>query len=230
MSIAEALARAGGIIEDALSRSGADRHVTVMAATKTLPAGTVAAAISAGVRVVGENRVSEGGRKIAALGRHAAEFHVIGPFFNGEIRQALRDFDSIDTVSSIEAVEALAARTVSRRLTAPRFLLEVNTSGEASKHGFPPEIGLLEEVCGRCVDLGTPPGGLFTVGPLSLEEASSRAAFSRLRTLRDGLSAIPGLTLRELSMGMSDDFHWAVMEGATTVRLGRFLFGSRRLT
>ncbi len=199
--------------------------VSVMAVTKNHPPEVVMAALEAGVRLIGENRVSEGGRKVAAIGRDRAEFHLIGPLHRGEVRQAVRDFHWIDSVASTVVAAEIARRSAGRSL--PGILLEVNTSGEASKHGFAPAAGELERVVLECVAMGLEPAGLLTVGPLVLEERASRRAFALLRSIRDEVGARTGLPLRELSMGMSDDFRWAVMEGATTVRLGRFLLGER---
>ena len=199
--------------------------VSVMAVTKNHPPYVVLAAVEAGIRLVGENRVSEGGRKIAAVGRDRAEFHLIGPLHRGEVRQAVRDFHWIDSVAGAGIVAEIARRSAGR--IAPGILLEVNTSGEPSKHGFAPDAGELEKVVIECRSSGLEPAGLLTVGPLAVGERASRSAFALLRSIRDEVGARTGLPLRELSMGMSDDVIWAVMEGATTVRLGRFLLGER---
>lgn len=199
--------------------------VSVMAVTKNHPPEVVLAVLEAGIRLVGENRVSEGGRKIAAVGRDRAEFHLIGPLHRGEVRQAVRDFQWIDSVDGTGIAAEIARRSTGR--TAPGILLEVNTSGEPSKHGFPPDAGELERAVLECRSMGIEPAGLLTVGPLAFGERASRSAFALLRSIRDEIGARTGLPLRELSMGMSDDFTWAVMEGATTIRLGRFLLGDR---
>lgn len=228
-TIAENLARAQRTIGEALDRCGErDRTVRIMAVTKTHPPETVRMALEAGVRLIGENRVSEGGRKIREVGREAADFHMIGPLHTGEVRQAVRDFHSIDSVGRLKIAGEIARRTVRQGKPAPVILLEVNTSGEASKHGFAPETGLLEEKVCEVRELGLGVSGFLTVGPLDAGEQAIREAFALLRRLRDSISRSSGSPLSELSMGMSDDFRLAVLEGATTVRLGRYLFGSRR--
>jgi len=228
--IAYNLSRAEEMIQEALQRSREpNRQVRIMAVTKTHGAEVVRAAVEAGVRAIGENRVSEGGRKVKALGRDYAEFHMIGPLHRGEVRQAVRDFDWLDAVCRRKIVDEVARRTVGKGLEQPGILFEVNTSGESSKMGWPPEFGLLEEEIGRAMDLGLSVSGLLTIGPLEAGEDRVRAAFSMLRRLRDRLSGSLDIELRELSMGMSDDFPMAVSEGATTVRLGRFLLGPRNL-
>jgi pyridoxal phosphate enzyme (YggS family) len=227
-SVRERLQEALSVIRDALAECGSPaRVIRVMAVTKTHPAAAAAAAIAAGIPLIGENRVSEGGRKIAQLGRESAEFHLIGPLHTGEVRQAVRDFHSIDSLDRLKVAAEIARRITPGPSRSPRVMVEVNTSGEVSKHGFPPDAGLLEEALLAFTGMGLAVSGLLTVGPVPGADVSPRRAFALLRQLRDRLSASTGIPLEELSMGMSDDFREAVLEGATTVRLGRFLFGER---
>ncbi|MBN1433919.1 YggS family pyridoxal phosphate-dependent enzyme [Candidatus Fermentibacterales bacterium] len=231
-SVRENLDRARAEIGSALGRSGAPaREVRIMAVTKTHPPEVVLSVLRAGIRIIGENRTSEGGRKVAAIGRKAAEWHMIGPLHRSEVRRAVRDFDWIDSIDRPALLPEIASRLASSESpgaeAVPGMLLEVNTSGEASKHGLDPDRSSLAEVLGRAGDLGLSIAGLFTVGPLTSDESESRRAFAALRELRDSLRASVCPTLTELSMGMSDDFHLAVIEGATIVRLGRYLLGDR---
>jgi len=227
-SVKSRLSVARDSIDSATSGSGLDAgSVRIMAVTKMHPPEVVSMAIGAGIDLIGENRVSEGGRKIRVVGRENAEFHLIGPVHRKELRQALRDFHSIDAVDRVEIASEIVRRISLRGIDQPGILLEVNTSGEKSKYGFPPDVGLLEGVLGKLVDMGLRVDGFLTVGPLGASEPVVRKAFSSLREIRDSLESSMKLHLGELSMGMSDDFHWAVMEGASTVRLGRFLFGDR---
>ncbi|MCK5115623.1 MAG: YggS family pyridoxal phosphate-dependent enzyme [Candidatus Aegiribacteria sp.] len=217
------------LVGDALNSCGEpDRSVRIMAVTKTHPVEITAMAIEAGVALLGENRVSEGGRKIKTLGKDAAEFHMIGPIHTGEVRQAVRDFHWIDSVGRLKIAREIARRTVSKGEEQPGILIEVNTSGEASKHGFDPDYHLLFDVLGEIGELGLHISGLMTVGPLAGTEQDTSAAFALLRDLRDRLVGSCGYDLPELSMGMSDDFVLAVAQGATTIRLGRYLFGPRQ--
>ncbi len=211
-------------IADAAAECGRDPgEITVMAVTKTHPAEYIEAAVECGIRHIGENRVSEGGRKIKQLGKDYAVFHAIGVLHRKEVRQALRDFHWLDAVDKTAIIEEIA-----RRKASPHFLLEVNTSGEESKMGFPPDVVLLESVLGRALELELPVQGFLTVGPLCRDMSGQRKAFESLRVLRDSLETRLSISLPELSMGMSDDFALAVKEGATTVRLGRRLFGYRK--
>ena len=212
-----------GIARACLEVGRCPSEVSIMAVTKTHSTSVIREAVASGIRLIGENRVTEGGRKIAELGRDFAEFHLIGPFHVSEARQAVRDFQFIDAVDRMEIAAELARRKAFNSL-----LVEVNTSGEETKKGFPPEAGLLTEAVGRMIEMGLDVGGLLTVGPLTTDEAGSRRAFALLRELRDGLKRSLGVPLGTLSMGMSDDYLHAVREGATTVRLGRALLGARR--
>lgn len=196
--------------------------VTVMAVTKTHSAQYVRAAIELGISHIGENRVSEGGRKIAEVGRDAAVFHAIGVLHRSEVRQAVRDFHWLDAIDDVRILEEIARRNAS-----PGLLLEVNTSGEPSKKGYPPDRDVLEGVLQHADELGLRISGFLTVGPLGTGESGMRRAFSTLRKLRDDLAESTGSGLPVLSMGMSDDYHLAVAEGATVIRLGRALFGER---
>jgi len=202
--------------------------VKIMAVTKTHTVELVQMTLEAGIRIIGENRVSEGGRKIKTLGKESAEFHMIGPIHTGEVRQAVRDFHWIDSICRMKIAKEIAKRTTAINKKQPGILVEVNTSGEESKHGLAPEYSFLEETLGRMRELGLVVSGLLTIGPLGGTATETRKAFAALRNLRDDLSSRGGFELPELSMGMSDDFQLAVMEGSTIVRLGRFLFGRRQ--
>ncbi len=229
--IAENLRRAGDEIAAACRDCGRSPDgVRIMAVTKTHPVEVVGAALQAGVRLIGENRVTEGGRKLRRLGDRppGCSFHMIGPLHRKEVRQAMRDFDAIDSVDRMKIAAEVARRMEVKDVPQPGLLVEVNTSGEESKHGFPPDLSSLEDILGRMGELGLEPGGLMTIGPLGQGRAASRKAFALLRRLAEGLRERVGMDLAELSMGMTDDFPDAVREGATTVRLGRYLFGSRR--
>lgn len=210
-------------IEKACESCGRDQaEVSVMAVTKTHPASYMEAAIESGIKHIGENRVTEGGRKIQRIGRDSAVFHIIGVLHRSEVRQAVRDFHCVDAVDRVKILQEIA-----RRGATPEILLEVNTSGEEAKKGFSPDPALLQDILGRGLELGLSVKGLLTIGPLGADEVSMREAFASLRNLRDFLSDSLSTELPVLSMGMSDDFALAVIEGSTMVRLGRRLFGPR---
>ena len=211
-------------IEKAVSKSGRNTDdVSIMAVTKTHPVSYMEAALSAGLIHLGENRISEGGRKIKELGSDTAIFHAIGVLHRKEVRQAARDFFWLDAVHNLKIIDELTRRKVSNKI-----LLEVNTSGESAKQGFAPDLGVLEETINKVVEFNLNLEGFLTVGPLGKGETEQRKAFSSLREIRDKLEKRCGIQLPVLSMGMSDDFGIAILEGSTMVRLGRRLFGTRK--
>jgi hypothetical protein len=199
-------------------------HVTIVGVTKTFGADVVDALVDAGVADIGESRVQEFLGKSAAVTR-PCRWHLIGHLQRNKAPKAVGRFDMIHSVDSLKLAEALN-RLGAERSLGTRVLLEVNTSGEPAKHGFAPadlEPAALEIARLPSIELE----GLMTVGPLTEDEGEIRRAFARLRDLRERLEKATGRKLPDLSMGMSDDFEIAVEEGATLVRLGRVLVGSR---
>ena len=213
-------------IERAAARAGRiSSAVRLVAATKGVPPERVREAVRLGVTDLGENRVQEAETKIAAVGRDAARWHLIGPLQSNKAGRAALLFDQVHTVDRAELAEALARRARSSARVLP-VLVEVNVAGEASKFGVRPEgAQALLEIIARLPELE--PRGLMTVGPRVERAEDARRTFAALRALCERTRAATGLPLEELSMGMSDDFEVAVEEGATMVRLGTALFGPR---
>lgn len=218
-------------IEAACLRAGRrPGDVVLVGASKTQPAEALAEAWRAGLRVFGENRVQEAlakSRELEASDLQGAEWHLLGPLQTNKVKAALDLFRTFHAVDRVRVAEALDQEAGRRGLRISGFL-EVNLGGEESKHGFPVAdlIEAAEPLAGlqhlRIV-------GLMSIPPPSDEPEGSRSWFRKLRELRDGLAGrpewqgFPGL----LSMGMSDDFEVAIEEGATHVRVGTALFGSR---
>ena len=205
-------------VRAACQRAGRDRSdVTVVAVTKTFAAEAVTAAIAAGASDVGENKVQEA-RDKKALAQGQARWHLIGHLQSNKARDAVRIFDviqTIDTVSLAEKVAKAAAAAGKRQ----EILLEVNIGREPQKAGAQPaDIEALAASVSRIDALSLT--GLMMIPPAG-DEKSTRAYFGQLRTMRDALG------LRHLSMGMTDDFESALEEGATIIRVGRAIFGSR---
>lgn len=180
------------------------------------------------VPLIGENRIQEAqGKRVGWPPDNKTPWHLIGHLQRNKARKALEIFDAIESVDS----QGLA-RMLDRILTEvgrsgyPIFI-EVNMSGELSKNGIGPSEAesLLEAILTYCPNLRVE--GLMTIGPLTDDPASVRAAFTGLRVLRDRLRAASGLPLNELSMGMSGDFAAAIEEGSTIVRVGTAIFGPR---
>jgi pyridoxal phosphate enzyme (YggS family) len=206
-------------ISRACERAGSDpARITLVGAAKTMPVSTVAEALKAGLRDVGENTVQEAHARKDALGAATltATWHLIGHLQTNKVRDALAIFDVIHSVDSLRL-----ARHISDRATATiQVLLEVNVGAEASKFGFSPA-----GVAAAAAAIGSLPhlelSGLMTVAPATADPENVRPIF---RTLRE-LAIANGLD--DLSMGMTDDFEIAIEEGATLVRVGRALFGER---
>jgi hypothetical protein len=221
--IAARLATVHARIADACARAHREvASVRLVLASKTQPPAAVAAAYAAGARDFGENYVQEAIAKCAALTHlHDARWHLIGHLQSNKARAAVEHFDLIHTLDSARLGNALA-----RIRTNPRMpvLIEVNLGGEASKSGVPPDaVAPLLEVVRNSVDVR----GLMTIPPPAANPSDARRWFTELRQLRDRLATAAGLALQELSMGMTEDFEYAIEEGATIVRVGRAVFGER---
>jgi len=204
-------------IRRAAARAGrSPDEVTIVAVSKGFPPEAVRQAVAAGLRDIGENRVQEAAAKIPLLADLPITWHMVGHLQTNKVKTALKLFAIIHSVDSLRLAEFL-----SRHAQGPiPILLEVNVAGEASKFGFAPEeVPRAAAAIARLPNLDV--RGLMTVAPLTANPEEVRPFFRRLRELRDALG------LRELSMGMTDDFEVAIEEGATIVRLGRAIFGDR---
>ncbi len=212
MSIAENLAAVEQRINAACERAGRKRgDVTLVAVSKTFPAEKVDEAIAAGVTHIGENRVQEARDKKPQV-RGAARWHLIGHLQSNKAKDAVRIFDVIETVDSIDLAQKIARASE----TARNVLLQVNIGDELQKSGVAPaEIESVARQI-RAID-GVNLIGLMAIPPIG----DVRPHFRRLRALRDSLG------LEHLSMGMSEDFEIAIEEGSTMVRIGRAIFGAR---
>lgn len=221
--IAAAVAAVRVRIAAAAERAGRDpTAVSLVAVTKTVGAGRVRQALSAGIIDLGENRVQEAVAKRAEV--EGGRWHLIGPLQSNKSGTAAGLFDVVETVDSLRLARRLAR---ARQPEAPLdILLEVELTGLPGRAGVGPDglpelarqVALLPEL--RLL-------GLMTVAAPVAAPEEARPTFRRLRNLRDLLEAELGLELPELSMGMSGDYEAAVQEGATTVRIGRALFGHR---
>ncbi len=225
MSIAENLEALRGRIGAAARRAGRDPgEIALVAVGKGHPPRAIGEAREAGLRIFGESRVQELRSKIQ-LCPGDLEWHFIGHLQTNKCREAAscsRMVHGVDSERLALALEA-ACRKLSRTLP---VLLEVNVSGEASKHGFPPER--LPEILPRLGGLERLEIlGLMTLAPWSPDPGAARPHFRRLRELRERAEAVLGAPLPHLSMGMSRDFEAAVEEGSTLVRIGSALFGPR---
>lgn len=229
MSLTERLKKINDRILSSLESAGWEHAVRIIAVTKTHPFDTIIDIYNSGIRSIGENRAQEAELKFRELpDLDGLEKRFIGHLQSNKVNKALELFDTVDSVDSIKLAKKIGKKTEERGKILP-VLLEVNTSGEKSKSGFLPEDidSMLEcmEVNGIAVD------GLMTIGPLTNDGRKIRAAFQRLREIKDNLNdQRPSeiAPLMELSMGMSGDYWLAVEEGSTQVRIGSALLGPRR--
>jgi pyridoxal phosphate enzyme (YggS family) len=226
MSITDNVRAVLGRIAAAAERSGRDAEdVTLVAAVKTRSPAQVRAAVEAGVKVVGENRVQEAEVKIRELAGVDCAWHMVGHLQRNKAGKAVRLFDAVQSLDSPRLADELQKRAAAVGKVMP-VLLEVNTSGEEAKCGVRPEtaedfasyVAERENLCLK---------GLMTVGPLGAGPAATAAAFRTLRGLFEKMTPFFGADFRWLSMGMTDDFELAVEEGSNMVRVGRALFGPR---
>jgi hypothetical protein len=197
--------------------------VVLVGVAKRVPAAVVREAVALGLEDLGENQVQEAEGKIAAVGRRAARWHMVGHLQRNKVGRAVDLFDRIHSVDRLELAAALSSRAAGRMLP---VLVEVNVGGESTKFGVAPErLEALLEAVGELPGLRL--DGLMTVGPQVARPEDARRGFAELRALRDRARSRLGLGLPELSMGMSADYEVAVEEGATLVRVGTALFGAR---
>lgn len=201
-----------------------------MAVSKTFPAEAILEAYAAGQRLFGENRVQEFADKAPQLNQlKDAEYHMIGHLQSNKAGKAVELFHSVDSLDSAKLAARLnaAAEAQGKVLS---VLIEINIGGEEAKSGVAPDSPELSEILNGAS--GWPHlriRGLMTVPPWSEDPEPARPYFRQLRELRDRLAArnLPGISLDELSMGMSNDFEVAIEEGSTCVRVGTAIFGKR---
>jgi len=224
-SIEERLEEVDRRIAAACERAGRDpADVSLLAVAKTFGPDAVTEAAAAGITVIGENKVQEAAAKIPLCPGHL-KWHMIGHLQRNKVCPAVELFECIHSVDSLRLLEAIdrAGREAGRTVPA---MLEINVSGEGSKYGLKPEETptVLKAAEGLTSIEGR---GLMSMPPFAPEPESARPYFRRLRELRDEWRSQSGVPLEDLSMGMSNDFEVAVEEGATWVRLGSVLFGTR---
>ena len=204
--IARAAERAGRRAEDVL----------LVGVSKTVDLDRIRRAIEAGVPALGENWVQEARGKIAKLG-HPVPWHLIGHLQTNKARDAVEQFDVVQSLDRLDLARELDKRARARVV---ETLVEVNVGGEASKSGVMPDgLGALLEAIAALPSVKV--RGLMAIPPEGKEPDDSRVWFRALRKLGEQHG------LRELSMGMSGDFEVAIEEGATIVRVGTAIFGPR---
>lgn len=213
--------------------------ITLVAVSKTFPPEAIVAAYELGVKHFGENRVEEASEKIPLVKNQLANhpitqllhltWHLVGHLQSRKVKDAVPLFDYIHSVDHVELAERIERNAAAISKTIP-ILLEVNTSGEASKFGFPLEPrDRFFDAAKKILTLAhLNLIGLMTIAPMVQQPDEARPYFRALRVLRDELQRRhPDRAFPHLSMGMTDDFEAAIAEGATMVRIGRAIFGER---
>jgi pyridoxal phosphate enzyme (YggS family) len=223
-------------IEKAARRVGRDpNEIKLVAVSKTVEAARIKEAIEAGVSILGENYVQEAQKKIEEIGRptcterfgkgRPVAWHFIGHLQSNKAKYAVRLFDMIHSVDSLTLVEELNRRAEQVGQVA-KVMIEVNISGEATKFGTDEEK--VFSIVRRILNLShLSLEGLMTMPPYFDLPEMSRPYYTKLRELKEKMVR-EGIPVKELSMGMSNDFEIAIEEGATYVRVGTAIFGERK--
>lgn len=225
MDLAESLEGINWRVRAACARASRDpASVTLLAVAKGQPPERVGAAADLGLSLFGENRVQEARAKIG-LCPGKLRWHMIGHLQSNKCRDAVRLFEMIQSVDSLELAAEIDRCAEKAAKTMP-VLLEVNVAGEATKFGFTPaQVRQQLEAINALRRLEI--RGLMTIAPWTPDPERARLFFRQLRVLKEESEQILGAPLAELSMGMSGDFEVAIEEGATLIRIGTALFGPR---
>ncbi|MFQ5900290.1 MAG: YggS family pyridoxal phosphate-dependent enzyme [Thermodesulfobacteriota bacterium] len=223
--IQDNLKRVSERIEAAALRSGRiPQEIRLVVVTKTVSLNMVKEAIEAGAENIGENYIQEATDKIKGIGK-TVKWHFIGHLQRRKARECIELFDLLHSLDSYKLAIELDKRGKEKGKKV-RALLQLNLSEEDSKGGVKKEDAI--PIALKIMELkNISLEGLMTLPPFLGPEAV-RPFFTRLRFLRDKISNETGAPLKELSMGMSNDFEVAIEEGATMLRVGTAIFGPRR--
>lgn len=215
------------IREAAIGCNRSESDIRLVAVSKTMPAEIVKEAIEAGMTDFGENYIQEARDKITTLSACPVSWHYIGHLQSNKAKYAVRMFDLIHSVDSLKLAAELD-KFAKKNDKVQDILIQVNVAKEESKSGIYEEdtIQLLTEIA-RLKNVAVK--GLMTMPPFFNAPDRVRPYFAALRELRDRIvnEKIPGISMKELSMGMTGDFEAAIEEGATMVRVGTAIFGER---
>ena len=223
-------------IADAAARSHRPPDsIALVVVTKGRSVSEIQTVLAAGVTDIGENRVQEAQQKYTQVNasvrpatpvpiHQTCQWHLIGHLQRNKVKTALSMFSLIHSVDSLRLLAEIARRS-EERTQQTDVLIQINTTGEASKYGLDPDdlLGFIEDAQAYpTVHIA----GLMTMGQLSPSPDVNRPAFALLRSLAEKIEAqkFPGVTMRHLSMGMTNDFEVAIEEGANLVRIGRAIF------
>lgn len=215
------------IREAAIKAGRSPEEIRLVAVSKIKPAEMVREAMQAGQRIFGENYIQEAVAKIEEIGSEGIEWHFIGHLQSKKSKYAAGVFTLIHSVDSLKLAREID-KQAAKKGTIQEILIQVNTSGEESKSGATDtsvielvrDVAALEHVAVK---------GLMTMPAFFDDPEGARPYFRQLRLIKERIEslAIPGVEMKELSMGMSGDFEVAIEEGATLVRVGTAIFGAR---
>ena len=203
-------------------------EITLIGVSKVFPVQYAEAAVMAGLKDLGENRVQELMPKVERFSALDIDvnWHLIGTLQKNKVKYVIGKTKLIHSVNTVELAEEISRRSSGNNVTT-RILLQANVSGEESKHGFAPHQ--LKPALDNIMDMpGIEVCGLMTMAPIQTYEGEAREVFARTRAIFEDLSSYVGTPeWNVLSMGMSQDYRSAILEGATHIRVGTAIFGNR---
>ncbi|MEO0098719.1 MAG: YggS family pyridoxal phosphate-dependent enzyme [candidate division WOR-3 bacterium] len=229
MSIKENIKILKERIGEICAKKGRREEITIVAVTKGISVEKIREAIASGIKIIGENRVQEAFSKYQIIGEEVA-WHMVGHLQTNKVKKALQFFQMIQSVDSLHLALEIDKHAREKNKVVP-VLIEVNTSGEATKFGVPPDklFSLLEKILPlKQIKVL----GLMTLGPglAVVDPEKSRKPFRQLWELREKIREkfqLPPSQFSILSMGMSSDYEVAIEEGANMIRIGTAIFGKR---
>lgn len=228
-SLRENIEKVRSDIKSCCIAAGRDpEEITLIGVSKVFPVEYAEAAVMAGLKDLGENRVQELVPKIERFSSLDLDvnWHLIGTLQKNKVKYVIGKTKLIHSVNTVELAEEISKRSVGNNVTT-RILLQANVSGEESKHGFAPHE--LKPALDNVMDMpGIEVCGLMTMAPIETYEGEAREVFARTRVIFDDLSSyVKSDSWKILSMGMSQDYKSAILEGSTHIRVGTAIFGDR---
>lgn len=203
-------------------------EITLIGVSKVFPVQYAEAAVMSGLKDLGENRVQELMPKVERFSALDLDvnWHLIGTLQKNKVKYVIGKTKLIHSVNTVELAEEISRRSTGNNVTT-RILLQANVSGEESKHGFAPHQ--LKPALDNIMDMpGIEVCGLMTMAPIETYEGEAREVFARTRSIYEDLSSyVRSDSWKVLSMGMSQDYKSAILEGATHIRIGTAIFGDR---
>ena len=214
-------------IENAAIKSGRNQNkITIIAVTKSFPSGIWDFALQNNLPIIGESRIQETEIKNKEFNkRKKIELHFIGHLQTNKARKAIQLFDVIQTIDSLKLAQRLNIISQEEEKT-QKIFLQTNICADPKKHGFSEKETLL--AAKEIVDMkGLKLIGIMTIPPNNISTKTLHSIYNKTRKIRDTVYKSIETSCKNLSMGMSNDYETAISEGATHIRLGTALFGSR---